>query len=1368
MPVYEVGEHEGTHFFAMQLIEGRSLDRLIEELKKLRRSDQQKSESDAESQLAGLVQAFMNSSGMDESASRTRSPSSSSMTAGQDTILSSTSVGGQTVSSVDSQVCFYRNVARVGARIADALHYAHERGILHRDVKPSNLLVDRTGQVWLADFGLAKAEGSDALTATGDAVGTLRYMGPERFRGWSDPRSDVYSLGATIYELLALRPVYRDGDRAQLIEKIFHDAPRPLRRVDSSIPRSLETIVLKTLDKDPERRYSSALGLAEDLRRFVENRPIAARRAMLVERTWLWCRRNRWVAGLGAAVILTLTIGVLVSSSMYFKTRELADSVADEKRIAESHLKDARVDEARLLRGVRRVGQRVRGLEALIEAAEFGVTDEIRSEAFNTLCLVDLRPVGKFFNLDARDSWNVDEANETFVHVRVRDDGEADVEIGDVSSGDVRHSIRVPHSATTAHLSPSAQSVVLAQPYSFVDLWNLKGLRPTRVARLGSRGEACQFFRNDRGAVVVAAIERQDPTRLREYVVATGSLIRELRLPTPASYFSPSPDGRWLAIAGYDHRVHVIERSSGRTIDVLNFDVRVGSLAWHESERKLAAAAVPGGDISIWDLEKSQIVNRLRGGHREHIVTLEFQPGGSLLASWDWGNHLCLWNYRSEQLVLKDTARLVGRFTPDGKRCAVVASRNGQVHVIINDGKLRMLSAGADAAALFQAFSADDRYLAVGTDDGLNLYEVVSGRELGRLEIGKTEYIAFLPDGQSLISSGPAGIHQWPLNVGGESPQSDINGAEIGPPRLIFETGPSGFFCCLNPDGTSIAVRKNGRVHIVSVAGDSPVRTLEFFPAAGHSFDFSHDGRWLVGSNWNGVDIPIWDLETGKIHRVLGASGGASGVFSADGRFLVAIETTRCRVFTPADWQVAWQTAEGGLGVALDPQARYFALGVKPHHVQIFSFDGTRLARFESESGLTAFSSDGAFLVGHQYSSSNVYLWNIGEIRAELADLGLDWSFPSIRATSTTSTPLHEFTIDLGRLAGKFDGKSRETRAGAGLRVQPDDPGLLLDRGRARLDLRLWQEAESDLTRALEFGLRENQALAYLCRAWCRSGLRRYEEASADCSRALETSVQGHPEITAEAHYLSGLFAFWLNRYSGAAEHLTTFLAVDFTRPLRACRETREDSRHSASYHLGVAYFRAGEFEKTITGFSAPIFDRDRDAIRHRARAFKQLGRLKESLAAYVRLQQLFPDTSLANNDLAWFYVTARGEFRQPEKALPLIERAIALEKTPEAHLLNTRGVVKYRLGDFEGAIADLRGSRRISKKISVYDELFLAMCHARRGNRKESRSHFECAVDGWQSMPGDLNRGNILERDEFLREAKTTLEQAGVSTASP
>ena len=180
----------------------------------------------------------------------------------------------------------WRFVARVGVQAALAPDYAHGQGVLHRDIKPSNLLVDEQQTIWITDFGLAKLAGHDDLTASGDIVGTLRYLAPEALEGQTDARSDVYSLGLTLYELLTLNSPFGELSPSELLRHVIEEKPIRPRKLAPAIPRDLETIVLKAIAREPGHRYQTAGALADDLNRFLEDRPILARAHSPVERLW--------------------------------------------------------------------------------------------------------------------------------------------------------------------------------------------------------------------------------------------------------------------------------------------------------------------------------------------------------------------------------------------------------------------------------------------------------------------------------------------------------------------------------------------------------------------------------------------------------------------------------------------------------------------------------------------------------------------------------------------------------------------------------------------------------------------------------------------------------------------------------------------------------------------------------------------------------------------------------------------------------------------------------------------------------------------------------------------------------------------------
>jgi serine/threonine-protein kinase len=338
VPVFGVGDDQGIHYYAMQFIQGHGLDEVLEELRRLRRQEGAAEthiglSPEEEAASKPLSRIIAKSLAAGEFAYEARQPeevgrefespvansppqSAAATSAGVREPIRGTDSSGLLYHSLDgsssghlrSHGIYVRSIARMGLQIAEALAHAHSQGVLHRDIKPSNLLLDAYGMVWITDFGLAKQEGSD-LTHSGDVVGTLRYLAPERFRGTSDARTDIYGLGVTLYELLTTRPAFASTDRLRLIHDISHLEPMPPRRLERHVPRDLETIVLKAMAKEPARRYAAADEMAADLRRFLDDQPIAARRAWVVERVWRWCAHQPALAAVSVALLVSLAIG---------------------------------------------------------------------------------------------------------------------------------------------------------------------------------------------------------------------------------------------------------------------------------------------------------------------------------------------------------------------------------------------------------------------------------------------------------------------------------------------------------------------------------------------------------------------------------------------------------------------------------------------------------------------------------------------------------------------------------------------------------------------------------------------------------------------------------------------------------------------------------------------------------------------------------------------------------------------------------------------------------------------------------------------------------------------------------------------------
>ena len=359
VPIFGVGQNDGIPYLVMQYIDGVGLDEVLVELQRLAHRPasgvRETPRVGSPTALAGTPRATTAAlrlrDGRFESAevgNAGKNVSETMAALGEDPTVEccldeSVWERETQLPSVDAQPDrdvlgpqYWRSVAQVGAQIADALAHAHQHGVLHRDIKPGNLLFDQEGIVWVTDFGLAKHEEHDNVTRTGDVVGTFRYMAPEQFDGRSDARSDIYALGLTLYELLALLPAFEETQYGPLIQRKQQAGPTPLRTRAPAIPRDLETIVMKACARDPADRYGNAGLLAADLRRFLEDRPVLARPVTLPERFGRWARRNPAIATLSILSAVLLGVVAVVSSVANYRTKSALNAAEDARVEAEN------------------------------------------------------------------------------------------------------------------------------------------------------------------------------------------------------------------------------------------------------------------------------------------------------------------------------------------------------------------------------------------------------------------------------------------------------------------------------------------------------------------------------------------------------------------------------------------------------------------------------------------------------------------------------------------------------------------------------------------------------------------------------------------------------------------------------------------------------------------------------------------------------------------------------------------------------------------------------------------------------------------------------------------------------------------------
>jgi serine/threonine-protein kinase len=310
VPIHAVGCERGVHYYAMQFIDGQTLAEVIAE----RRRIESQPARDGGPAPRGSPPSPLGEK-VAEGRMRGDFPADTPDQRSPDTVRRVAPSPSSTPSSRTRE--FVRMAVMLGTQAAAALDHAHGHGVIHRDIKPANLLLDAAGRLWITDFGLARLQEDNGLTMTGDLLGTLRYMSPEQalaMRGYLDHRTDIYSLGATLYELLTLRPAIEGEDRQEILRKIAQEEPVPPRQLNPAIPRELETILLKTMNKEPGDRYATAHDLADDLHRYLENKPIRAKRPTTLERAAKWSRRHATTVGSAALLLLLAVAGLAVSN----------------------------------------------------------------------------------------------------------------------------------------------------------------------------------------------------------------------------------------------------------------------------------------------------------------------------------------------------------------------------------------------------------------------------------------------------------------------------------------------------------------------------------------------------------------------------------------------------------------------------------------------------------------------------------------------------------------------------------------------------------------------------------------------------------------------------------------------------------------------------------------------------------------------------------------------------------------------------------------------------------------------------------------------------------------------------------------------
>ncbi len=1114
VPVFGVGTHEGIHYYAMQYIEGRSLDTVLAELTRQRDDGSSNlttgdvADGDLPPRLATGLRTGQYRAPLTGASTSVEAPTEQVQVSNSSSSLSG--YGGQ-------ERHYFRAVARMGLQAAEALAHAHTHGVLHRDIKPANLLLDLEGTLWVTDFGLAREEGTEELTAAGDVVGTLRYMAPERFRGKADARSDVYSLGLTLYELLTLRPAFSALDRMLLMNAILQVEPSRPRALDARIPRDLETIVLKAMAKRPSDRFAGAAEMARELDRFLAGRPIHSRRASAPERLWRWSRKNPALAVLTLLAALLTTVLAVGSTVAALTFRTQRDEKRREEQNTRIELARSLLLQSRALRHAREPGVRDAAVETLSRAAQIAQDDatpptllkELRDEAIAALAEGGMRPIQTWSGLDVYehlDSFAFDVDRQ----VHLGKDGE--IHIRRLSDQSELSVVRPKNAGQRfwPFLNPGGRFLLVSAPAGRIELWDLERSEIPSAWPVDVR---CAKFRSDGLQVAVLRPDGEvDLFNLPDMTVAGRCRIPST-FPTRLNFMalSLSADGKRVAVLNQDAgKAWVHDVQTDRTL----FEPKLPALRVHSTvalspEGRLLAVS---SDRSIWVYEvgTAEQLSMLQG-HQASGINVLFLGTNGLLASWAWDGTVRCWDpLRGRQLMV-----LPGNFWgwTKSNRDPVAGFPNSLTRYRIGSGDgYRYIDCRALAdpptdqhfGPARVSFSPDSRFVALPMrPDGVLIVRASDGSQVARLPIGVCDEAVFLPDG-SLVTYNFLGLCHWRFRPG------ENGEGTIGPPMLLAPfLGNSGNIPTgLDSDskGRFLALSAKGYQATLLLDPGRPWSSTWLGPHNDVGYlDVSRDGRWVatsgVESTRKETTVRIWDVNRNRlVHEFPVVNSRAD--FSPDGRLIAMTGASHIRFYRTSDWTLATEIPHGGNTgfkmVEFHPSGKLVAINEATRSVvRLADVDtGEILATLEGPDDVspysTSFSPDGR-LLAVSYSNQKVALWDLARIRQRLVGLNLARGFPDLFEShddddelESTPGPVTVMGVDdkgLLRLSG-FEALLEASYAFRGmLRSKMTDPDQLYRRARIWAKIGLWPLAAADYKASLrerpDWGLPANEL------AWC-------------------------------------------------------------------------------------------------------------------------------------------------------------------------------------------------------------------------------------------------------------------------------------------
>jgi WD40 repeat protein len=926
VPIHEVGERQGQQFFSMKLVEGGSLAAKCEV----------RGEKDEQTNRLAL-----------------------------------------------------RTAALLLQKISRAVHFAHQRGIVHRDLKPTNVLIDREGEPHLTDFGLAKRlESGSHLTHTQTVLGTPAYMAPEQAAGLNDQvtaAADIYSLGAILYEMLAGQPPFTGRTSLDILQQVRERNPRAPRSLNRAIPRDLEIICLKCLQKEPRRRYASAEKLADDLDRWLTGRPILARPVPLPERLWLWVRRNP-AAACACGLLLLLAVGSTAAALRLKRESGRAHKAELDavKKLRAAYLAQARAER---LSGV--AGRRAKSLEAVAAAARFEPSLELRNEAIAALAILDLGPPVVWRSPDKKASRVLMDPG--LAHYAVF--AERDVTLHRTPDSVVTHRYESPplRQLLQRRFSPDGRFLATAYRTGRVFVWDLhrQASAPyTNFTTIDGSSHPLAFSPDSQSLAMVGA-----DRYVHFYDLNSGAETNSFEIGSIPFQVEFDPDGQILAVMARDevHLWDVRRRTRRRTL-VHSIDGTL--LAWHPAGRWLATG-YSNGDLRLWDVETGEA--RPLAGHTQYIWSLAFDPRGEFLSSQSWDGTPRFWEPASGQELFRMRHAAVFDVGRNGERLAYRDDDGGMGgQEIIRSGVFLSLSSVSTRYPHLRGVdvSRDGRRLVFGERGGWHLFDLAQRRELFRMEL-EVRSALFQPKDDFVVAVTSDEVARWPLETNAVPGGVRIGGQEtiVSAPGSDFQRGS------FSPDGRWLVLPGHRRSLLVGTHESN--RIVEFSTGRAQSFaSVSPDHLWVAAASHVGQVVTVWDARDGRFARQLVSGENAQLAFSPDSRTLATATPRECALWDTRSWQAQrrWPLGMSGgvpVPVTFSPNGLWLAVAATRSEIRLLDTrTGSELATLTpplpQNLDSLVFSADSRYLAGHTLARV-VHVWDLHALRRELKLMKLDW-----------------------------------------------------------------------------------------------------------------------------------------------------------------------------------------------------------------------------------------------------------------------------------------------------------------------------------------------------------------------------------------